>query len=340
MKQRRVSGLALACLVVIGLALSGLVLVATPAQAKGLDLHRGSHGAKVRVLETRLARLAMLPGSAVDGRFRAATVNAVRAFQWRLGLRVTGRVNRYTWNAIAREPARRASARAPRILGHRGETTSRGVENTLLAMRYAAPYVDLLEFDLARTADHELVLMHDLTLDRTTNCSGKVAAWSLAALRAQCTVRGEPIPTFDEVAEYAASIGKPIAPELKNAAMTQGDLAQVVAVVNAHGLAGRTWVQSAYGNHLSSLRGMSSGLRLVLVSRSIPAVSTVRAAKATVVAVRLELVNIPRVRRYHSGDVQVWAWTAQTTPDLKMARAMRAEGVVANVPALARAAYR
>ena len=53
------------------------------------------------------------------------------------------------------------------------------MENTLLAMRYAAPYVDLLEFDLARTADHELVLMHDLTLDRTTNCSGKVSAWSL-----------------------------------------------------------------------------------------------------------------------------------------------------------------
>ena len=57
-----------------------------------------------------------------------------------------------------------------------------------------------------------------------------------------------------------------------------------------------------------------------------------RAAKATVVAVRLELLNIPRVRRYHSARVQVWAWTAQTTPDLQMARAMRAEGVVAERP--------
>ena len=105
MKQRRVSGLVLACLV-----LSGLVLVAAPAEAKGLNLHRGSHGAKVRVLETRLARLSMLPSSAVDGRFRAATVRAVRKFQWRLGLRVTGRVNQRTWNAIRREPARRAAS--------------------------------------------------------------------------------------------------------------------------------------------------------------------------------------------------------------------------------------
>ncbi len=174
------------------------------------------------------------------------------------------------------------------------------MENTLAAMEYAAPHVDLLEFDLARTADRELVLMHDLTLDRTTNCSGKVSAWSLADLRAQCTVRGEPIPTFDEVAAYAASVGKPIAPELKNAYLNQDDLAQVVAVIQAHGLAGRTWVQSRYGKHLVSLRGLAPQLRLALVSRAIPAVGTVRAAKATVVAVRLDLLNLPRVRRYHS----------------------------------------
>ncbi len=94
-------------------------------------------------------------------------------------------------------------------------------------MRYAAPYADLLEFDLARTADHELVLMHDLTLDRTTNCTGKVASWSFAALRAQCKVNGQPIPTFDEVAEYAASVNKPIAPELKNPNLSSSDMAKV-----------------------------------------------------------------------------------------------------------------
>jgi glycerophosphoryl diester phosphodiesterase len=319
--------------------LSVLLCVAAPAEAKAMNLHKGSHGATVRTLETRLARLAMLPSSAVDGRFKIATVHAVRNFQWRLGLRVTGRVNKWTWKAVRREPARRAAAPAPRILGHRGEVTSRGVENTLAAMRYAAPYVDLLEFDLARTADHEFVLMHDLTLDRTTNCTGKVAAWSLAALRARCTVRGQPIPTFDEVAEYAASVGKPIAPELKNANISAADLSKVVSVIEAHGLASRTWVQSTYAGHLASLHGLAPAVRLVLVSRGIPSVAAVRAAKATVVAVPLGLLNLPRVRRYHAARVQVWAFTAQTRADLQMARAMRAEGVVANVPATARAVY-
>jgi glycerophosphoryl diester phosphodiesterase len=334
MKHRRVSVLVLACLI-----LSGLLCVAAPAEAKGMNLHKGSHGASVRTLEHRLARLGMLPSSAVDGRFRAATVHAVRNFQWRLGMRTTGRVSKWTWKAVAREPARRAAAHAPRILGHRGEVTSRGVENTLAAMRHAARYVDFLEFDLARTADHELVLMHDLTLNRTTNCTGKVASWTAAALRARCRVHGQPIPTFDEVAGYAASVGKPIAPELKNTNLSSRDMAKVVSVINAHGLADRTWVQSTSGRQLASLRGRAPSLRLVLVSRSIPSVAAVRAAKATVVAVRLELLNLPRVRRYHSSRVQVWAFTAQTRANLQMARAMRAEGVVANVPATARAVY-
>ena len=295
MNQRRVSGLVLACLV-----LSGLVLVAAPAEAKGMNLHRGSHGAKVRVLETRLARLQMLPASAfsVDGRYRTATVNAVRKFQWRLGMRVTGRVNQRTWTpsagnplAVPPSPHPGSSATAARDVARRGEHPGGDA--------YAAPHVDLLEFDLARTADRELVLMHDLTLDRTTNCSGNVVAWSLADLRARCTVRGQPIPTFDEVAAYAASVGKPIAPELERVPDPGRP---------RPGGGGRpgtrtrrpTWVQSSYGKHLVSLRGLAPQLRLALVSRGIPALSTVRAAKATAVAVRLELLDLPRVRRYHS----------------------------------------
>ena len=39
--------------------------------------------------------------------------------------------------------------------------------------------------------------------------------------------------------------------------MSQGDLAKVVSVIEAHGLAGRTWVQSTYGKHLASLRGLA-----------------------------------------------------------------------------------
>ncbi len=336
MKQRRpLSVLVIACLV-----LSGLVLTASPAEARRLNLHRGSRGTAVNVLEIRLARLYLLPTSAVDRRYRAATVKSVRHFQWRMGLPATGRVNRTTWNAVSSEAARRAAAPAPKILGHRGQVTTSTGENTLGAMRYAAPHVSMLEFDLRLTADHELVLMHDSGLERTTNCSGRVASWTLADLRAKCRVGAQVVPTFDEVAEYAASVGKPIAPDLKDAKMTMDDLAKVVSVIQDHGLANSAWVQSVYGSRFAGLRQLEPRLRTVLVSMGIPSPSSVNAIRAAAVAVPVSSLTIPRVRAYHTAGVQVWGWTARTTPELQMAKAMRSDSVVTDVPAAARALYR
>lgn len=336
MKQRRrLSGFVLAAALVLPL----LVLTAPNAEAKAMNLRPGSRGAAVKVVETRLARLYLLAPSAVDRRYRAATVNAVRQFQFRLGLPMTGRVDLRTWNTIASEPGRRAGLPRPTILGHRGQVTTRTGENTLGAMNLAAPYVSMLEFDLRLTADHELVLMHDQTLDRTTNCSGFVASWTAADLRAKCRVGAQVVPTFDEVAEYAASVGRPIAPELKDATMSGDDLAQVVQVVQAHGLAGRTWVQSVYGSRFAPLRRLEPRLRAVLVSSGMPAPSTVRAVGASVVAAQLSSLSIPQVRGYHAAGLHVWGWTTRSTADLQIVRAMRADGVVVDAPAVASALY-
>ena len=304
-----------------------------------MNLHRGSRGPAVKVLETRLARLLLLPASAVDRRYRAATVNSVRHFQWRMGLPATGRVNRRTWNLVAAEPGRRAALPAPIILGHRGQVTPGTGENTLEAMRQAAPNVSMLEFDLRLTADHELVLMHDIGLDRTTNCTGRVASWTLADLRAQCRVGEQVIPTLDEVAAYAASVGKSIAPDLKDTRMTNDDLAKVVSVIQAHGLANSAWVQSVYGSRFAELRRLEPRLRTVLVSRGIPSPSLVTAIGAAGVAILVSSLTIPRVRAYHTAHLQVWGWTARTTPELHMTKAMRADGVVTDFPATARALY-
>ena len=56
-------------------------------------------------------------------------------------------------------------------------------ENTMVAMRNAIRLgVDELETDINITADHQLVLIHDGSLDRTTNCSGNVGDKSLAEI--------------------------------------------------------------------------------------------------------------------------------------------------------------
>lgn len=71
----------------------------------------------------------------------------------------------------------------PHVIAHRG---GRGLwpENTLHAFRNAAALdVDVLEMDLRMTADGEIVVLHDETVDRTTNGQGAVGTLSIAQLR-------------------------------------------------------------------------------------------------------------------------------------------------------------
>lgn len=80
-------------------------------------------------------------------------------------------------------------------------------ENTLTAIRNAIRLgVDYVELDIRTTKDGHLVIMHDGTVDRTTNGKGAVKELDLAEVRAldagsklDPKFAGEKVPTFDEV---------------------------------------------------------------------------------------------------------------------------------------------
>ena len=57
------------------------LLIAVPADAAGIYLHRGSRGTNVKTLETRLHTLGLLSRAAVDRRYRYSTWLAVKKFQ-------------------------------------------------------------------------------------------------------------------------------------------------------------------------------------------------------------------------------------------------------------------
>jgi glycerophosphoryl diester phosphodiesterase len=72
-------------------------------------------------------------------------------------------------------------------------------ENTLAGIRAALDLnVDAIEIDVQATADGVPILLHDLTLDRTTNGRGKLKDHTLEQLRALDAGGGEPPPTFAE----------------------------------------------------------------------------------------------------------------------------------------------
>jgi len=105
----------------------------------------------------------------------------------------------------------------PLVIAHRGDSAS-APENTLRAIGQAFDRgADLVEIDVRLTKDEKVVLMHDDTVDRTTDGTGKVAEMTLEELRALnaswpknekfADVDAEPVPTLEEALQLAKGRG-------------------------------------------------------------------------------------------------------------------------------------
>lgn len=97
------------------------------------------------------------------------------------------------------------------VAAHRGERFT-APENTMTAFRRAAALgVDMIETDVRMTADGELVIMHDATVDRTTDGTGAVREMSFVqfrSLNAACDYEDfapEAPPTLEEFLKFCAS---------------------------------------------------------------------------------------------------------------------------------------
>jgi len=96
------------------------------------------------------------------------------------------------------------------VSAHRGGPKPGFPENALETLQEAVKYGPmLLEVDVRETADGELVLLHDTTLDRTTNGKGKLSEHTLADVKALRLIDNEgkvtpfAVPTLREVLLWA-----------------------------------------------------------------------------------------------------------------------------------------
>jgi len=97
------------------------------------------------------------------------------------------------------------------IVGHRG-VPSLAPENTLPSFIKAIEYnIDFIELDLHFTRDKRIIVMHDFSVDRTTNGSGRISELSFDEIRKldaggwfSSRYKGVKVPEFEEVLNIAA----------------------------------------------------------------------------------------------------------------------------------------
>lgn len=125
----------------------------------------------------------------------------------------------------------------PIIFAHRG-ASAHAPENTLAAFELALRQgADAVELDAKLTADGQVVVIHDQTVDRTTDGAGTVRKMTLAELRKldagshfDVSFQGEPIPTLEEVLKAIGQLTF-INIELTNYASLTDELPQKTAAL-------------------------------------------------------------------------------------------------------------
>lgn len=143
------------------------------------------------------------------------------------------------------------------IFAHRGYS-AKYPENTMKAFKEAEKAgADGIELDVQFTKDGEIVVIHDETVDRTTNATGKVKDYSFEELRKldasyknKSLLRKEPIPSLNELLEWLKSNQLKCNIEIKSNIDTFMKIEQpVIEMIRHYGLSDRIIISSF--NHYS-----------------------------------------------------------------------------------------
>lgn len=236
----------------------------------------------------------------------------------------------------------------PLILAHRGDSAN-APENTLAAFRKALENgADGIELDVMLSADQKLVVIHDDTLDRTSNGHGKVGEMPLAALREldagswfDLKFKGEHIPLLDEVfAEFGGKFL--INVELKNYKTPKDNLTDfVVALVKRHGLSDSVLLSSFNGRNLLRAKSLAPEIRTGLLTLpgllGFPIRSFFgRRFNADDLHPYHRDVSVKMVQSRHQLGQKVNVWTVDAPDDLRRVQACGVDMVICNDPAHAR----
>lgn len=241
------------------------------------------------------------------------------------------------------------SWRTPIIFAHRG-ASAYTPENTIAAFELAIQQnADVIELDTKLCADEHVVVIHDQTIDRTTDGQGRVKDFTLAALKEldagshfNESYHGEKIPTLDEVFDL---IGMRI---LINIELTSylspfDSLPEKVAqLISRHALDNQVLVSSFHPIPLRHFKKLSPSVPIGLLTKSgLPgAISRSWIGKALIQyqAIHPEKRDVTQEfnNKVHQAGQRVHTYTVNSPEEIEYLLSLHVDGIITDDPITAR----
>jgi glycerophosphoryl diester phosphodiesterase len=235
----------------------------------------------------------------------------------------------------------------PLVIAHRG-ASAYAPENTLAAFQRAADQdADAIELDVDLTRDGHVIVLHDATLDRTTDGHGRVADLTLEEIRRadaglwkSAEFKGERVPLLAEVFE---AVGQRLLINVETKDMSLlgvGLEAQVVALIQKHNLIDRVLISSFNPLALRRIKRFDKRLACgLLVAPDLP--FFLRDAWLAPLIPHLDArhpqhaqISRAAVDRWHAHGLFVNAWTANQASTIRALIKAGVDGIIGDDPIL------
>ncbi|WP_338706066.1 glycerophosphodiester phosphodiesterase [Bacillus altitudinis] len=229
------------------------------------------------------------------------------------------------------------------IIAHRG-SSSAAPENTIAAFDVAVEQgADYIELDVQMTMDQHVVVIHDDTVDRTTNGNGLVKSYTLDQLKKldagswfDQQYTNERIPTLQEILErYSQRIG--ILIEIKHPKRQIGIEKAVARIINRFAYSRHIMIQSFDVHALQRIKAFAPSLRTALIIKPDAFKLTKRkimtySSFANCLNMKKTMINRWWIDRIHTFEMDVFIWTVKDQKTADRIKKYPIDGVVTDNP--------
>jgi glycerophosphoryl diester phosphodiesterase len=213
-------------------------------------------------------------------------------------------------------------------IGHRGAKAYEP-ENTLSGFRKALELgVDAVEFDVRRTKDNQIVVIHDPHVERTTNGKGFVAELTLNEIKKFVTEKNEKIPTLEEALDFLDKKVK-ILIELKEGGYED----KVLELIHNKGLQKNVIVVSFLEEALRKVREIDNEVEtgLIYVKHKNPIKAAIE-LKANYLIPLYKFTRTANVQKAHENGLKVIVWTINEPEEVAEYMKKGVDGIASDRP--------
>lgn len=219
-------------------------------------------------------------------------------------------------------------------IGHRG-AKGHEPENTIIGFQKAIDlHVDRIELDVHLSSDNELMVIHDETIDRTTDGQGLVSSFSLPELKRFKIDKTHSIPTLTEVLNLIDQKCD-INIELKSFESADYVVALIEKYVNEKNWKYDRFIVSSFDwNALQQVAFLNADIPIgVLTETDLNlALAFAKFIRAKSIHPYFHLLTKENTAQLQQKGFQVFPWTINEIEDIKRIKTYQVDGIISDFP--------